>query len=445
MADIVRLRDDAGAATRRIAGAARARRAGAAGARASSCRPARAASRCRYDSAFTPVDGFEPVPDGLRGPDGRRRSSSTATAGSRGSTSDAGADRRRRARSSSSRSRAAAGGALDGPAAPDRRSTSSSRSPASRTRWRRGRSTLDGARDEPRRRRATPWTAASTDRRRRPLDAGPGRQPHAARAAVRARRRAARRAARPQFFRRRRGASYRARPRDPAPLPALAGPGLPRPHRRRGRRHAPRVACSACRSRSTSSAASTAFPPLDQTKPFVLVDGLALGPRARRGRRLDRRRRRVVAGDRPGASADVGRRGPAGGADQRRRSWSTDRAVTADLAGDPLGLGRHRDPRARVARRPGVRVDRLPRQRDGVDLGAARRVRAAQGAGPRAAPAARCGSRSRTSLLLAIGPDPRARCSGLVLAWLVLPFATLTRHGRAAGPGAGRRRPARGR
>ena len=345
------------------------------------------------------------------------------------------ADRRRGGRSSSSRWHGRRRPAPTGPlhligldvGAVDRR--------ASRTAMAQGQIDLTGSRRAPTT-RATPGRRSTSPR---PAAAGPrtqGGNRHAARAGRRARRHAARRARCPS------SSTY---------AWDLTVPPAARPRAAPDRSSTRRSSTGPAPRSATQLHASVfgvpvtldlvarvdAFPPLDQTKPFVA-----------------RRRRWRSTSRGPGAGGSIVDRGRvvAVGRSGRRRTRSPRRcgrrrssaddvvdtpAVTADLAGDPLGLGRDRDPRARVARRARVRVDRLPRERDGVDLGADRRVRAAQGARARRRASCCCGSRSRTSLLLVDGPGPRhaARAPARVAR-----AAVRDAHpdGRAAGPGAGR-------
>ena len=125
-------------------------------------------------------------------------------------------------------------------------------------------------------------------------------------------------------------------PRDPAPIPTLVGQAF---LDRTGAQVGDQLRASVFGVPVTLDLAARvdAFPPLDQSKPFVVVDGLALDL-ARAGARGS-----IVDADSwllsvdPDRAAEVAatlRSAPIGALDVVETS-----AVTADLAGDPLGLG----------------------------------------------------------------------------------------------------------
>ena len=227
--------------------------------------------------------------------------------------------------------------------------------------------------------------------RRWPLDRGPGRQPAAAQGRAGADIRAARRLPVPVLPLRVVDDRAAARSRAGA---GRRRSGVPRPDRRRGGRHAARVACSGCRWRWTWSPASTrsrrsTSPSRSCSSTGWRWTSRAPG-RAARSSPADEWWLATEPGETTAVAAAL-RSAPISANDVVDRT-----AVDRRPRRRPARPRRHRHPRARLARRAGLRLDRVPRQRDGVDLGADRRVRAAQGAGTRAPAAPRCGCRSRT-------------------------------------------------
>ncbi len=228
-------------------------------------------------------------------------------------------------------------------------------------------------------------------------------------------------------------------PEDPAPLPALVDQAfLDRTGARIG--DALRASVLGVPVTLDLLARVDAFPPLDQTKPFVIVDALAMDlARAGVGGSIvdtDEWWLSVAPGE--GEAVASALRSAPLSARQRRRQDRRDRRPR----GRSAGSRGHRDPGSRLAGRPGLRVDRVPRQRDGVDLGADRRVRAAQGARAGAAAAA----------AVALDREPDAAGDGADPRHAAGPVARLPRPAvrdadvdrRAAGPGAGDRGAARG-
>ena len=284
-------------------------------------------------------------------------------------------------------------------------------------------------RGEPRR-RGRHVDARSTSRR--PAAAGPSTR--AATGARRSRARtAARRVPRPAVPVRAAGAMYRPSPpsRDPAPL-RRRRPGLPRPDRRRGRRHAARVRVRRP-VRARPVARADAFPPLDQTKPFVLVDTLSLGlarlaaPAARSSPRTSGGWRPTRDGRRPSPPRSV--RAPI---ERRRRR--------RPLGGHGRPRRRPARPRASSGSSGSARWPRSSSRRSASS--SARRVSISERIGEFALLKA-LGLAPRQLLAVAVDrepdaagdrPDRSARCSASLLAWLVLPFATLTSTGEPPVP-----------
>ena len=377
------------------------------------------------------VDGFAPVPAGLRGDDAtsalildgdgrlaRFEGSAVPTgeAGSRSVIPLTGPDGR---------------GAARGPAAPDRaRRRRDPRSPRIRTRSAAAPSPSMASRPAPTTTGDT-WTPTTLDRRRldwswtrsgnrQPLGSVPSR-PYT---------RPASSTPEPPGPR---GRDWSLPRRPPPPRAGRRQRGVPRQVRGRDRRHARRVRVRGPGQAATCSGSSTGSRRRSRPSRSCVADGASL----ELARLAGGRDRSAPTGEwwiatDPGARR-LDRRAGRGPRRSTRQAVVDRSAVTAGLVGDPLGLGGHRDPRARLDRRARVRVDRVPRRRPRSRRGAARRVRAAQGAGRRAAPAPDLWLTAEGAALLFVGLLPGVGL-GLLLAWLALPFATLTASGEPPVP-----------